>query len=667
MIGVVCGGGNYPRLIARACIENGLDFCLVFMNGFCNTENWPSVTSITINFGEIGKAVDFLKQNNVKKIIFAGKVRRPDFNQITMDKKARYWLLRLGKTIGAGDDALLRAIADLIKYEGFELISGTSLLKNIFLPAGIFSDRKPLQTDYDDIDIGIAAAKELGLSDIGQAVVVCNGEVVGKEDIDGTNALIEKSAAELNGGGILIKISKPQQDDRLDLPTIGVETIEILHKNKFDGIVIEANRCIVINKEDVIKRANELNIFIQSINVFASKIFIITGEASGDYLGGKLMNDIYEIRKDKVEFFGVGGACMEKSGLKKLFSIELLSIIGILEVIGKIFRVKRLIRKTVKAICSYRPDVIVTIDSSGFTHRVAKKVKKMGCKIPIVHYVAPPVWAWRGWRAKSMHKFLNKLMVLFPSEPAYFEKYGLKTIFVGHPIAVDSDFDRPNTEQLKEFHNFIHKNEKEDFVVTLLPGSRVSEINYHMPILKEFVKLMIKKRKNAKFIIPTIESLEQKIYKMTNDWPQKPLIITDKRQKILAYYSSNIAVAASGTVTIELARVGLPFVAIYKTSLITYWIVKFLIKVKNVCLINLLSKKVVVPELLQNDCTAKNIFDCVEKILRSEKYEEQKKVFEKVINIIRGDPKRAATEILNSTGDFSIDSTRSYADEDKIS
>ncbi|MDR1236357.1 MAG: lipid-A-disaccharide synthase [Holosporaceae bacterium] len=649
MICIVCGGGSYPRLVARACVEKKSDFCLIFLNGFCVPKNWPDVPCITINFGEIEKAIDFLKQHGAEKIVFAGRVKRPNFNQISLDKKARCWLLRLGKAVGAGDDALLRAVADLIRHEGFEVISGTSLLDDIFLPEGSFSERRPSLADYSDIDVGVAAAGKLGISDLGQAVVVCEGKVVDEEDADGTDALIERCGSKFpNDEKILVKISKPRQDDRLDLPAIGVKTVEMLHKNKFAGVALEANKCLVINKDDVIRRADELNIFIEAVSVSVSKIFIVAGEASGDYLGGKLMEDISGILKKKVEFFGVGGPCMERAGLQKLFSIDRLSVMGILEVVGKIFYIRKLIRKTVKAVCNYRPDVIITIDSSGFTHRVAKGVKKEGCKIPIVHYVAPPVWAWRGWRAKAMPGFLDKLMVLFPMEPAYFEKHGLQTVFVGHPIAVDPDFDKPSPEQLEEFKRPIF--DDRDLVVTLLPGSRMAEIDHHMPVLEEFTQLMAKKYKNVKFIIPTIESLEKKIGKMTSSWSQKPVIVTDKTQKVLAYYSSNIAVAASGTVTVELARVGLPFVAIYKTSYITYLIVKFLIKVDNICLVNLLSKKKVIPELLQKNCTGRNIFNSVEKILRFEKTEEQKRAFQRIINLLKGEPNRAATEVLKSYG-----------------
>jgi lipid-A-disaccharide synthase len=648
MIGIICGGGDYPRLVVDACVKKRLNFCLIFLNGFCSKENWPESASISINLGEIGKAVSFLNGNKVKKIVFAGRVRRPNFSRLSIDKKGSAWLLKLGKSTFAGDDALLRALTNLIQEEGFEVISGADLLDDIFLSEGVFSERKPSAQDWDDIHAGLSAAKKIGISDLGQSVIVHDGNVLGEEDEDGTDALITKCGRRRGKGGILVKISKPQQDCRLDLPTIGVETIETLHKNGFHGVAVEAGKCIVINKKDVIKRADELNIFIAAVKASVLKIFIIAGEASGDYLGGKLMGDILEISNGNAEFTGIGGPCMEKFGLNKIFSIAELSIMGIWEVVGKIFHVKKLIDKTVEAILDYQPDVIVTIDSSGFTHRVAKKVKKIGCEIPIVHYVAPPVWAWRQWRAKSMHKFIDKLMTLFPFEPAYFEKHGLKTVFVGHPVASDSDFDRPSDSELQNFSICSEEERKKFKIVTLLPGSRISEITHHISILEKFAQLMINRHKNVKFIIPTVENLEQKIHEMTRSWPTEPIIVTQKSQKVLAYYSSDIAVAASGTVTLELARVGLPFIVIYKTSPLTYLVVKFLIKVHSVCIVNLLAKKNVVPELLQNDCTAENIFTCAERILTTPYAEKQKGSFKRVVKLLGANSKKAAQEVISS-------------------
>ncbi|MDR2106956.1 MAG: lipid-A-disaccharide synthase [Holosporaceae bacterium] len=649
-IGIICGGGEYPRLAARACVEKGIDFRLVFLKGFCSPENWPKTAVLTANFGEVGRVIDFLKAGGVRRIVFAGKVTRPNFNQLLPDKKGKSWLLKLGKNIFAGDDALLRAVTELLHEEGFEVIAGTGLLDDIFLPEGIFSLRRPTPSELTDIKIGLSAAAKLGLSDVGQSVIVRNGKVIGEEDAAGTDALAERCAFESEKGGILVKISKPQQDDRLDLPTVGIQTVETLRRNNYDGLAIEANRCIVINKEEVIRRADESGIFIVSVKPDVLKIFLIAGEASGDYLGGRLMQDISKIFPGRVDFFGVGGQYTEKAGLKRLFSVDELSVMGIAEVIGKIFHVKKLIDKTVQAICEYRPDVIVTVDSSGFTHRVVKRVKKIGYKAPTIHYVAPPVWAWRPWRARSIHKFIDKLLVLFPFEPPYFRKYGPETVFVGHPIASDPDFSVPPKHKLQNFLNSVCKikDKSNCRIITLLPGSRKSEVARHLPVLEEFTRLAVKKYKNVKFLIPTVETVESDIRKATERWLHRPIIVTQKSQKILSFYASDAAVAASGTATLELARTGLPFVAVYKTSPLTYMAVKLMIRVSRVCIVNLLAEENTVPELLQSDCTAENILRCVEKISDPKESRRQKKAFAEIIEALRTNPESAAREIINA-------------------
>ncbi|MDR2794557.1 MAG: lipid-A-disaccharide synthase [Holosporaceae bacterium] len=379
------------------------------------------------------------------------------------------------------------------------------------------------------------------------------------------------------------------------------------------------------------------------------KVFIIAGESSGDYLAAKLMESMRRICLDPIEFFGIGGPCMKKVGLKELFSIDELSIIGIFEVLGKIFRLKRLIDKTVAAISIYNPNIIITIDSSGFTHRIAKKIKKQSqASPPIIHYVAPPVWAWRGWRAKSMHKFIDKLLVLLPFEPELFRKHGLDTVFVGHPIATDVDFEKPSELLLENFKK-AQGLAAENRSIVLLPGSRQSELDKHLPPLEEFANLMAANYGAVKFIIPTTESMKKILEVSVCHWRQKPLVITDKALKVMAYYTSDLAVAASGTVTLELARIGIPSIIIYKTSLVTYAIVKFLIRIKHVCLINILAQQNIMPELLQWDCTGKNIFHQAISILENpSQIAEQKKKFAGIMAQISADPDKAAAEVLKT-------------------
>ena len=433
----------------------------------------------------------------------------------------------------------------------------------------------------------------------------------------------------------------------------------------------------------------------------SKRIFIIAGEASGDYLGGKLMDDIKSIRSD-VEFCGIGGTCMINAGLQPIFSIDQLSVIGIWEVVKKALYMKKKIDETVQKILDYKPNVVVTIDFPGFTSRVSKALKKADLSIPIVHYVAPSVWAWRSDRAKNMHEYVDKLLALLPFEPDLFKQYGLDTVFVGHPIATDTDFNEPS-DYLK--NNFLEsvgftprydknyyqwkdnvKNWSDDTItiklcgtveaekiatyrfsreekrinmhdrfkykiITLLPGSRKSEIDRHMPVLKEFSEMLSQHYENVRFIIPTVDSLEEHVREYTDNWGIPPIITTSKRDKIFAFYISDIAVAASGTVALELARVGVPSVIIYKTSAITAALVKYMIKIKYVSLVNILADQMVLPELLQENCTAGKIFDCATELIdNSAKREAQKQKFKTVMkSLVQKDPKLAAKEVLKSS------------------
>jgi DUF1009 family protein len=277
-IGIICGGGDYPRLIAKTCIEKNIDFCLLFINGctdifpqtLYNDLLYPecSMPALTINLGEIETAIDFFKTNNVDKIIFAGHIKRPNFKDLSLDKKGASWLLKLGKAIFSGDDALLRAIVKLLNDDGFEIISGTDLIDDVFVSAGILTSKAPSDSEYFDIKKGFQAAKTLGALDIGQSVIVHDGLILGVECIEGTDNLIERCAdlRKSSTGGILVKASKPEQDKRLDLPTIGVNTINLLKKHEFSGVAIEAEKCIVLNKKLVIEQANDFSMFFIAVN-----------------------------------------------------------------------------------------------------------------------------------------------------------------------------------------------------------------------------------------------------------------------------------------------------------------------------------------------------------------------------------------------------------------
>ena len=631
MLGIFCGKGDYPKIVIDSCKKQRREFCLLFINDYDRDFTYPNVPKVVFKLGQVGKVLQFLEENGVNKITFAGHVKRPGLWDLSLDLEGLKWLARLWKTLfRAGDDALLREIAALFKERGIDLISGTDLLDNTFLSEGVFSERRPTKEEEVEIKLGIRESQLLGIQDIGQSIVVSGDRVIAREDHFGTDALIDRCF-----DGVLVKTSKPQQDFRMDLPVIGVRTIENLHRHNFRGLVVEADRTIVLNQKEVLKKVDEYGLFFQAVKIRRKhKVFIVAGESSGDYLGGRLMKDLRKIDED-IEFIGIGGPCMEEAGIVNLCSISKLSLIGVWEVIGKIFFIKDLIKKTADTIVHYNPDVVVTIDSSSFTHRIDKLVKKKNPDIPIVHYVSPPVWAWRGWRAKNLHKFIDKLLVLFPFEKVFLRDYDVNTTFVGHPIASDVDMVKDPSLQAK------------DLTITLLPGSRPSELEKHMPVLKKFAELVIAKHPEVRFYLPTVKTVAPLIKRYVEDWHYKPIVSTKKMKKIKAYNMSHVAVAASGTVTLELAKMRLPFVTIYKTSPITYRLVKWLIKVPFVCLVNILAGKSLVPELLQDECTPQNIFDAVENIINTDQKTEQRSEFEKIIKKLKVDRMKAAKEVYS--------------------
>jgi DUF1009 family protein len=279
-IGIICGGGEYPELVAKSCVEKNINFCLIFLNGisslneFCDIgfrtfKDCESVENVSINIGEIGTAIDFLRKNNVKKVVFAGGVKRPDFKKLSLDAKGTSWLIKLGASIFSGDDSLLSSIASLMKNEGFEVVSGTDLIENTFISSGNYTSVIPTESEYMDIEKAFMAAKMLGKLDIGQAVIVHDGLILGLECVEGTDMLIDRCAKlrKADSGGILVKTSKPHQDQRMDLPSIGQNTIKKLHQYGFSGIALEAEKCILINRNLVIDSANKCSLFIYGCKI----------------------------------------------------------------------------------------------------------------------------------------------------------------------------------------------------------------------------------------------------------------------------------------------------------------------------------------------------------------------------------------------------------------
>lgn len=338
------------------------------------------------------------------------------------------------------------------------------------------------------------------------------------------------------------------------------------------------------------------------------KFYFVAGENSGDFIGAKIINSIKSNNTDRndVLFYGVGGPQMKEVGINSLFDFQEINLMGFFEVLPHIFRIKSLIDKTVEDIISRDTDVVVTIDSPGFTFRVAEKVKKLAPKIKLVHIVAPSVWAYKENRAKKYSKVYDKLLTLLPFEPPYFTKHGLSTEFIGYPVLEQKFYTKSATLR----HEFNVADDAK--IITITPGSRKSEISRHMPIIRKALdELTLTHKITAIFVQPNdlyIEHISKYLVGTKFDF-----LFSTERLKSFAV--SDIALAKSGTNTLEIAASGTPMIVGYKLNVLTYSMLKIFIKIKYANIINIISNKEVIPEYIQSNFTAHNISYALSKLI----------------------------------------------------
>ncbi len=340
------------------------------------------------------------------------------------------------------------------------------------------------------------------------------------------------------------------------------------------------------------------------------KFYFVAGENSGDFIGAKIIKSIKRNNADRndILFYGVGGPQMKEAGISSLFDFQQINLMGFFEVLPHIFRIKNLINKTVDDIISNNIDVLVTIDSPGFTFRVADKIRKLAPTIKLVHIVAPSVWAYKESRAKKYSKVYDKLLTLLPFEPPYFTKHGLSSEFIGYP-ALEQNFYVKSKELRREFN--IADNEK---IIAITPGSRRSEISRHMPIIRKALdKLALTHKLTAIFVQPNdlyIRHIDQYLVDAKFNF-----LFSTERLKSFAI--SDLAIAKSGTNTLEIAASSTPMIVGYKLNILTYLILKMFIKIKYANIINIISNKEVIPEYIQSDFTADNVSYALNKLMSS--------------------------------------------------
>ena len=336
------------------------------------------------------------------------------------------------------------------------------------------------------------------------------------------------------------------------------------------------------------------------------KIFILTGEPSGDKLASKVMSKLKSLKLD-IEYLSVGGEHLKSLGIKSLYDLKEVTYLGFTRVLLNIFKIKKKINETVDKIIEFNPDILFSVDSPDFTLRVAEKVKKINSNIKTIHFVAPQVWIWRENRVKHIKSFLDHMLLLFPFEKKYFDKENIQSTFTGHPLLEDQ-------KQMKIDISQIIKEHKK--IISIFPGSRTSELKVLLPILIDFVKLMNEKYKDIFFVFHSTSEQNTSIQeKLVQEGFKNCGSISDEKIKSEVLKSSTFAVAKSGTVSLEICNAKVPSIIIYKMNSINFFIVKMLVKVKFANVINIAADEEIIPELLQSSCNSKNIFNNVDRLL----------------------------------------------------
>lgn len=347
-------------------------------------------------------------------------------------------------------------------------------------------------------------------------------------------------------------------------------------------------------------------------------VFVIAGEPSGDALGAEVMKGLKTRRQD-VQFSGIGGPLMQAEGLTSLFPMQELSVMGLAEVLPKLPGLLARVRETSNRIITTRPDVLLTIDSPDFCLRVARKVRVANPEQRVVHYVAPSVWAWRPERAAKMAPTVDQVLCLLPFEPPFMEEAGMRADFVGHPL---SQTKKPKYDDVSNFRE-RHGIDQDADILLALPGSRRGEVERLSFVFGSALKKHTTEFPNTRVIIPTVAPISDRVRVLTGDWPGQPIVLAptgdtdfDKAEKSFAFAAACLALAASGTVSLELAAHATPMVIAYDMNWLSRRIIASKLLIDTVTLVNLVSETRSIPEHLGKDCTPDAIAESLSKVRR---------------------------------------------------
>ena len=375
-------------------------------------------------------------------------------------------------------------------------------------------------------------------------------------------------------------------------------------------------------------------------------VYVVAGEASGDVLGARLIAALRRRRPD-LDFAGIGGPRMAEQGVASLFDYRELALMGLLEVLPKVFRLKRLLADAAADVASRRPAVMVTIDSPGFTLRLASLVKPFGQKV--VHYVAPQVWAWRPGRVMKLREKVDHILCLLPFEPVFFEAAGIPVTFVGHPV-LESGADAGDAARFRAAQGLS----ADDRPVIVMPGSRRMEANRLLPIFGAALRLAADRVPGLRPVLPVAPIVAEAVRRVSAGWPVAPILVEGNEAKHDAFaavaQSGGAGLIKSGTSSLEMAVASIPHVVAYRVNPITAAIVRRLVKVPHASLVNLLAEREVVPERIQQACTPEALAEALTRpMLEPEAAAAQRAGFAEALAQLRapeGLPSEAAAEAV---------------------
>ena len=358
-----------------------------------------------------------------------------------------------------------------------------------------------------------------------------------------------------------------------------------------------------------------------------NSLLIVAGENSGENYGASLVHEFKKIQPS-LSFFGIGGKRMAEEGVQILFSTEELAVVGGIEILSELPRIKKIFNRITKEIKSRKPKAAVLIDSPDFNLRLAKKLKKIN--IPVLYYISPTVWAWRKGRLKTIKKTVDKMLLIFPFEEAIYREKGIEASYVGHPLKERVKISLSKEEFFKKYELDSQKK-----LITLLPGSRKSELKYHLPVLMRAVE-QIKKDYKAQFVLVLAESLDKDfVLRSISPSFEDFKILTKDGYEAMAF--SDVVLSACGTANLEAALLEAPLISFYRISPLTYFLGVKLVKIKSYSIVNILAGKKIIPELIERRFTARNIFEEVKKIFEENDLRQEMKANFKRLKALLGE------------------------------